>query len=416
MEPANPYPRSGARLFARRGPKAITLLSVLFSLLVLALLSACGPHTPPPPGPGDGDDDDGNGEPPLVGDVRLVETAAGFEVPVAIANAGDARLFVVERAGRILIVEDGAVLPEPFLDMRDDVKSDAGEQGMIGLAFPPDYAATGTFYVYFTNTEGRGVLARFQRDAADPNRAAPGSEILVELGEASEYHNGGQLAFGPDGYLYWAVGDSGTDILAQDLDSRRGKILRLDVSPATGYAVPADNPFAGASEPRNEIWAYGLRNPWRFSFDAVGGFIYIADVGENEQEEVNVQPISADGLNYGWPHMEGTLCYATPDCDPSLYTAPTFTYDHDEDRGRSITGGYVYRGPVAPDLEGVYVYGDWMTSRLYTASASEDWRIRRLFEDQTLQTATFGTGADGRLYVADFADGTIYEITQEMPQ
>lgn len=396
----------------RRAPTATwyapaRLLSLLALVLVLAI-AACAP-TPPPD-----DDDDDDDPPPAVGDVRLKEVVSGVDYPVVITNAGDERLFVVERAGRIWIVQGGAVQPEPFLDIRSDVATE-GEQGMLGLAFPPDYATSGAFYVYFTNTDGRGALARFHVSDADPDSAEVNGETLIELTERSTNHNGGQIAFGPDGYLYWAVGDAGNSALAQDLGSRRGKLLRIDVSGATGYTAPADNPFASEPGAAPEVWAYGLRNPWRFSFDHTADLIYIADVGENRHEEVNVQPSTAAGLNYGWPVMEGDACFQPADCDPSGYTPPTFTYDHDTS-SRSITGGYVYRGPSAPDLVGHYVFGDYMTSRLYTAAASDQWRMRPLLEnDERLRTATFGEGADGQLYVANFENGTIYEITQELP-
>ena len=381
-------------------------------LVLVLVVAACSPLPPP-----NDDDDEEEEPPPVVGDVRLVEVASGVDFPVVITNAGDERLFVVERAGRIWIVRNGAVEPEPFLDIRDDVATE-GEQGMLGLAFPPDYATSGAFYVYFTNTDGRGTLARFATSSTDPDLAAPGSEMLITLTESSTHHNGGQLAFGPDGYLYWAIGDAGERALAQDRSSLRGKLLRLDVSGASGFSVPTDNPFVDEAGAAPEVWAYGLRNPWRFSVDHEANQIYIADVGEDRQEEVNVQATTAAGLNYGWPVMEGDACFQPPNCDPSGYTAPAFTYDH-ESGGRSITGGYVYRGPAAPDLEGHYVFGDFMTGRLYTATASEEWQMRPLLENgQSLRTATVGMGANGQLYVASFeeeANGAIYEITPAMP-
>lgn len=396
--------------------RTIALLRLLATLVTLSLLlAACASQPPNQPDP------DPEPEPDTrpFGDLRLEQFATGFNSVVAITNAGDNRLFVVERAGTIRIVQNGQTLAQPFLDLRGQVAT-TGEQGLVGLAFPPNYASSGAFYVYYTGNNGRGRLARFRRDPANANRALSTPEELIVLSEASEYHNGGALAFGPDGYLYWAVGDAANPNLAQNLNSLRGKILRLDVSGSTGYTVPASNPFVSNTTALDEIWALGLRNPWRFSFDMEEGLIVIADVGQDAHEEVNMAPVESGGLNYGWPILEGNACYPSGDsCNRTGLTAPTFTYAHPASSGRSVTGGYVYRGPNAPDLVGSYVFGDFVSAQLLRTSASDGWQIHDLIESgpepRTVRTATFGEGRTGRLFVSDWGTGTVYEITQRQP-
>lgn len=381
-------------------------------LLLLGLLLSC---TPPPSGGGE--------QPPtpppptsLTG-ISLQKLASGVVKPTTIATAGDQRLFVAERAGKVRLVDQGALVARPFLDISDEVKSDEGEQGLLGLAFPPDHADTGYFYAYYTDNDGHGVLSRFQVAADDPNFAPAGSERqLVRLDQVTEWHNGGQLAFGPaDGYLYWAVGDGGEDSRAQELDSAYGKILRLDVSGDGAPSAPSDNPFLDEGSMAAWIWAYGLRNPWRFAFDAPSGALYIADVGEDGFEEVNVQPMDSGGLNYGWPILEGDSCYPPEEsetCDRAGLTAPAFTYPHPADSGASVTGGYVYHGTKAPGLVGAYVFADFISGRISAARRAEGgWSITPL-ADLHDQVATFGQGADGSLYVATYGTGIIYELSQ----
>lgn len=400
-----PAPRLAATTdvpFTSRLTKApATLLLALFVLLTLA---AC---TPP--------DDNGNPPPPPpAGDVVFVQRASGLTNPSAMAHAGDDRLFVAELAGTVRIIQDGQLLAEPFLDLTGTVALGGGEQGLSGIAFPPDHNETGRFYAYYTKSATVAVLSRFTLDPTNPNRIDPASlEELVEVPDTdSEYHFGGQLAFGPDGYLYWAVGDGGVGSNAQSLSSLRGKILRLDVSPSTGYTSPPDNPFVDDAGALDEIWAYGLRNPWRFSFDRETGDLYIADVGEDDFEEVNVTPEGEGGQNFGWPYMEGPECLSGVTCDPTDYTAPAFSYAHPAEGGASITGGYVYRGPVAPDLEGKYVFGDFMHESVSVADMSAGWEVTEL-RSGNWRTASFGEGYDGRLYVTDFGGGIVNEILQE---
>lgn len=404
-----------------RRPVGPAFSAVATALLLLALvLASCG--AAPPTGNGGGND---NGftcsaPPPLDGEERpavpmdsswLRPVVGGLQLPTAMTNAGDRRLFVAERAGRVRLIDDGRLADRPFLDISDNVKSDAGEQGLLGLAFPPDYASSGLFYAYYTASDGHGVLSRFHVSADDPDCADAASEQrLVRLEQASEWHNGGQLAFGPDGYLYWAIGDGGASERARDLDFRFGKILRLDVSGATA-APAAGNPFANQGGVAAQVWADGLRNPWRFSFDDETGQLYIADVGQDDFEEVNVQPASSGGLDYGWPSMEGNGCFRAPTCSDAGLTRPAFTYPHPSG-GASITGGYVYRGAAAPALVGAYVYADFVSGTVFSAHRQgADWITAPLLQLGT-SVATFGQGADGALYVATYAQGSVYELVQ----
>lgn len=389
------------------------VFAFLLTLVFIFGLAACTPPTENPPPP-----------PPPGGEVRFETIVTGPVNPVALTNAGDERLFVAIRAGTVRIVEDGVLLPEPFLDLTEIVgisdvpMLERGERGLLGIAFPPDYEESGLFYAYYTRSDGYGVLARFAVNATNPNRADESSlEELEELENTSTFHNGGQLAFGPDGYLYWAVGDGMTNRQnAQTLTNLRGKIMRLDVSGGTGYTAPSDNPFVDVEGAEDAIWAYGLRNPWRFSFDSETGELYIADVGEDDYEEVNVAPAGVGGQNFGWPIMEGPECLTDPDCDASGLTMPEYSYPHSDDpeEGASITGGYVYRGPSAPDLVGQYVFGDFMQTSISAAAVASGWDVTEL-NDGPWRTASLGVGVDNRLYITDYGGGEIYEVTQEEP-
>jgi glucose/arabinose dehydrogenase len=347
--------------------------------------------------------------------IALRPVATGFTQPVQITHAADGsdRLFVLERAGVIRILRNGVIDPIPFLDISGLVKSNGSEQGLLGLAFPPDFSNRGHFYLYYTDQTGVGdsVLARY-RISADPDVADPSSaEILLRQAQPFANHNGGQLAFGPDGYLYLGLGDggSGGDPFdnAQNPASLLGKLLRIDVEAgATTYAIPPGNPFG------NEIWASGLRNPWRFSFDRIAGDLYIGDVGQNAFEEVNFQPAaSPGGQNYGWNRMEGKQCFTGIGCDQTGLTAPVAEYGH-AGGNCSITGGFVYRGAQYPSLQGIYLYGDFCSGLL--------WGLRRnagSWENQLLLTtghnlSTFGEDESGNLYVADYGGGNLFQIIQ----
>jgi glucose/arabinose dehydrogenase len=336
------------------------------------------------------------------------------------AGDGSGRLFLVEKAGRIHLIADGRIRPTPFLDIRNRVEADASEQGLLSVAFPPDYAATGAFYVNYTAKGGGDtVVARYRR-SADPDRADPASEqVLLRIPQPAANHNGGQLQFGPDGYLYIGMGDGGAAgdpwDNAENLQVLLGKLLRIDVRPQAGtalpYAVPPDNPFLG--EGADEIWAYGLRNPWRFSFDRLTGDLYIADVGQNRWEEVHVVPAgSPGGRHFGWDTLEGSHCFEPPQgCDPVGKEMPVFEYDHGQ--GCSITGGYVYRGRRYPALHGMYLFGDFCSGRLWGLwrQAEGRWQTRLLLVTD-LNIASFGEDEAGELYVLDL-DGGVYRVAGE---
>jgi len=350
--------------------------------------------------------------PPPATSISLTPVAGGFASPVAIANAGDGsgRLFVVEQGGAVRIMRSGTVAAQPFLNISSLVTA-GGEQGLLGIAFPPGFAARRNFYVNYTNRTGIGntVIARFAVGST-PDLADPASrQELLSIVQPFANHNGGQLAFGPDGLLYIGSGDGGSggdpQGNGQNKASLLGKILRLDVlSPVSPYAIPAGNPFG------NEVWAYGLRNPWRFSFDRQSGDLYLADVGQNTREEINFQPAgSGAGTNYGWNTMEGSLCFLNPGlCSSAGLTLPVAEYDHSSG-DCSVTGGYVYRGST-PSLQGTYLYGDFCSGRIWGLRRSGAAWENRLLLDSSLLISTFGEDENGELYVADYASGGIFRI------
>jgi glucose/arabinose dehydrogenase len=353
-------------------------------------------------------------------DTLAVEPIAGpFDHPVAVTNAGDGseRLFVVERVGRIRIVNpDGSVAPEPFLDIVPRVLSGGQEQGLLGLAFHPRYQVTGRFFVNYTRQpDGANVIAEYRVSTA-AGAADPASErILLAIPDPAANHNGGALVFGPDRLLYIALGDGGgqNDQFgnAQNLNSLLGKLLRIDVdgTAAAGraYAIPADNPFAnGGGAP--EIWAIGMRNPWRISFDRAWHDLYIGDVGGESWEEIDRQPPdAAGGLNYGWPIMEGRHCLAGS-CTITGYVQPIAEYSHDQ--GCSVIGGYVYRGAVQPELQGVYVFGDWCSGRIFTLDVDGETITPKTVLESGLQVSSFGEDEAGEIYLVDFAGGGLYRV------
>jgi uncharacterized repeat protein (TIGR01451 family) len=345
--------------------------------------------------------------------------ASGFTHPVQITHAGDGsgRLFVVEQPGTIRIIDRGTVRDIPFLDITN-LTDDAGEQGLLGLAFHPDYPNNGYLYVDYTRaTDGKTVVARYRRSGADPNLVDPDSaKTILTVDQPYGNHNGGQILFGPDGYLYVGLGDggSGGDPLenAQDPNQLLGSILRIDVDGGDPYAIPADNPYVGRSG-RDEIWAIGLRNPWRFSFDRETGDVYIGDVGQNAWEEIDFYPAwgaSGPGSpNYGWDCLEGTHQYEwTEECDTRNFIAPIAEYSHDV--GRSVTGGFVYRGLLYPNLEGLYFYADYVSGRIWRLSQTDTGFTQPLLAlDSGLNISAFGEDENGELYVVDRA-GTIRRL------
>ncbi len=358
------------------------------------------------------------------GALRLVlqEVVSALSEPLFLtAPAGDSRLFIVERAGSIRIVQNGTPLATPFLDISSRV-STAGERGLLSMAFDPQYASNGFFFIYFTDLDGDIAIERFQVSSGNPNLAAPAPlRILTVSHRTFSNHNGGLVAFGPDGFLYIGTGDGGGggDTLGngQNLNVLLGKLLRIDVSNASAsqpYAIPSLNPFAGQANRRGEIWAYGLRNPWRYAFDAATGLLYIADVGQGRIEEVNVAAAATASVNYGWNITEGSLCYPGDPCNKQGLTLPVLEYAHDASGGCSITGGRVYRGSAIPELRGRYFYSDycngWLRSFVYsndTAAEQIDWNIINVG-----QIFSFGEDAQKELYMLT-STGRAYKIVRQ---
>ncbi len=340
--------------------------------------------------------------------LRLTRAFAGFTMPVHIANArdGSGRLFIVEQPGRISVAGGG-----PFLDIADRVGC-CGERGLLSVAFPPGFAQKRYFYVYYTDRSGDVTISRFRLNAA--NTGDPASETVLLKIDHRQFsnHNGGQLLFGPDGYLYIGAGDGGGagDTLGngQNTNSLLGKLLRIDVEGgATPYGIPPTNPFAGRSGFRPEIWAYGLRNSWRFSFDPATRDLYIGDVGQNQFEEIDFQPAASDGgENYGWNTMEGAHCFRAG-CSTAGLTLPVAEYSHAAG-DCSVTGGFVYRG--------VYIYGDYCTGRIWGLRREGGAWINTLLLETRFNISTFGENERGDLYVADHGGGVIYLLSSGAPQ
>ncbi len=351
--------------------------------------------------------------------VNLRSVVQGLERPVGVAHAGDGsgRLFIVQQGGEILVFDGSQLLPAPFLDLSSSV-STGSEQGLLGLAFHPDYETNGFFYVNLTNVAGDTLILRFTV-SADRNVANPASVALV-LGVDQPFanHNGGQLAFGPDGKLWIGLGDGGSagdpGNRAQNGNTLLGKILRIDVDQGIPYGIPADNPFVANPAVLDEIWALGLRNPWRFSFDRLTGDLFIADVGQNDWEEVNFEPVtSGGGRNYGWRRMEGAHCFnPATNCNDGSLTLPVLEYSHS--LGCSITGGHRYRGTEMPEHFGKYFFGDYCSGRIWVGEENlqtGNWTRTELL-DSDLSISTFGEDERGEIYVADH-DGALYRLHGE---
>lgn len=344
----------------------------------------------------------------------------GLEKVTGLTHAFDERLFVIEQVGRIRIIENNELLPTPFLDIRDRVGSVDSEQGLLGLAFHPDYATPGAqyegyFFVNYTDYSGNTRVSRFSVSENDPSRADPASEInYLVVNQPYANHNGGSLAFGPDGYLYIGLGDGGSQNdpqrNGQNTSVLLGKILRLDVDSIDGkYAIPIDNPFVNNPGARPEIWAFGLRNPWRISFDRATGDLFIADVGQNTYEEVNFQPSeSHGGENYGWPIMEGNHCLSGDNCDRSGLTLPVFEYDHSQ--GCSISGGYIYRGQSYPSMVGNYFVSDYCSGTIWRLFHDGSRWVSDPLLDSDLIIASFGEDVHGELYVINYWYGGIFRL------
>ncbi|CAA0079364.1 Quinoprotein glucose dehydrogenase B [Halioglobus japonicus] len=387
---------------------------------------------------------------PPLSDLTATEFATGLSNPIAIENAGDARLFVAEQAGMIRVLEsDGTLVPAPFLDITAQVDDEGSEMGLLGIAFHPDYANNGYFYVYYTRDTGEGLdrsrVSRFTVSSGDPDVADPNSElVLLEFEQPYANHNGGDLHFGPSGFLHIAVGDGGSGgdphSNGQNTATLLGKMLRIDVdtppapapapapAPGTGpdcdisqnsnYSIPEGNAFNNgtAGEGCDEIFVLGVRNPWRFAFDSLTGGMWIADVGQRDFEEINyIPPGNSGGINLGWRCYEGAEPYKPSGCD-RVYLPPVYAYSH-ATSGCSVTGGRVYRGQRSPHLQGQYFFTDFCQSSIQSLRGPPD--------DPTLGVAlplgelaaisTFGEDIDGELYVAELRTGTIYRLASIYP-
>jgi glucose/arabinose dehydrogenase len=403
--PAPSTPTPVASLFAPLIQKQTRLRSELLLPLLLKNVTGLQGITERNPAPFD----------PLTTALALEKVAEGLFEPVRVTHAGDSsgRLFVLEKAGTIRIVRDKTLLDTPFLDLTALVGSMEYEQGLLGLAFHPQYKSNGLFFVNYTDKRGDTVIARY-RVSNDPNRADPTSvKTILTIEQPFDNHNGGHLAFGPDGYLYIGMGDGGYggDPFGhgQNRGTLLGKLLRIDIERGDPYAIPPTNPFVGQSGARGEVWALGLRNPWQFSFDRATGDLYIGDVGQERYEEINFQPAaSRGGENYGWVVMEGNQCNP-PDrsCNQTGLVLPVAVYGHVG--CASVTGGYVYRGYREP-LVGAYFYADYCRGRFWALIQHNGRWLDTLVLDSDLLVTGFGEDEVGEIYVVNLSPGEIYRL------
>ena len=418
--PLIPAGRENGRVGHRsRGTRAALLASML-----LAASCGSGPETSPsptrapsprptvPPSPEE--------SPFQLGQVKISLSAfvSGVDSPLFLTHAGDGsgRVYIVGQTGRISVAEaNGRLHPEPFLDISDRITA-GGEQGLLGLAFHPAFAENGRFFVNYTDQNGDSVVAEYQR--AGEREADPASErVLLQIDQPYPNHNGGMLAFGPDGFLYIGMGDGGSGGDPHDngqrLDTLLGKLLRIDVDGGEPYGIPSDNPFVDEQDRRPEIWTYGIRNPWRFSFDRDTGDLFIGDVGQNELEEVDVLPAGTpSGANLGWRIMEASRCFASDDCNAEGLVLPVIEYPTAE--GCAVTGGYVYRGSQFPALQGGYLFADFCGGQIWGLSAAKaraGSASRRLLLQTDLNISSFGEDEEGELYVTDLTGGAVYQVT-----
>lgn len=389
------------------------------SLIALLLLAACGTEpglsqwieralkeTPVP-----------TREPetlPPVTAVTLTPISDGLSLPVAVTHAGDERLFIAEQHGAIRIVQDGELLPQPFLDVRDRLAIDGSERGLLGLAFHPDYQENGRFFIIYTNVDGDTELTQFTVDPDDPNRADPQSgQIVLFVPQPFGNHNGGPLTFAPDGALIVGMGDGGAvgDPYdnAQDPGTLPGSLLRLNVD-ALPYTIPPDNPFVDDRRQRGEVWMIGLRNPWGISFDAATGDLYVVDAGQSGAEEVNfVAAGSPAGVNFGWPIREGYDCYEAETCASAGLLPPIFAYDHSQ--GCAIVGGAVYRGQRFPALHGRYFFSDFCAGTIWSLAYRGDgeWERTAVY-DAAAPISAFGQDVNGELLALTYRPGALWRI------
>lgn len=396
------------------------LRRVLPFALVLGLAACSQGTTDDPGGPG-GPPDPSD---PSAAEIALEPVADGFTNPLGVVTRGS-DLYVLEQGGTVRVVRNGSLLPEPFLEIPEDEMTSVREQGLLGMAFRPGAGEPPQeVFVHYTNEAGDTVLSLLPVVGGSAVFAEEQVLLTIDHPNGSEQHYGGQLAFGPDGMLYMALGDGATDEpLARDPGNPHGSILRMNVDPANlppapatptpADLAPADNPFADGTGGHPLVLHYGLRNPWRFSFD--GNDLWIADVGESATEEIDRVAADASGLDFGWNVMEGDHCYpSTEPCD-FVGTLPDATYDHADGFGQSITGGYVYRGDAIPELQGAYVFGDFIEGSILAAEATDDGEVGQpvLLQDTERMIASFGVGADGELLVVDYAAGALLRIVPE---
>lgn len=344
-------------------------------------------------------------------DLELDLVADGFDSPLEIKHAGDDRLFIVEQGGVIKILNsNGSVNTTPFLDITSQVTS-GGERGLLGLAFHPAYASNGFFYVNYTNTNGNTQISRFTV-SSNPDIADSNSELqMLSFNQPFTNHNGGHIAFGPDGMLYIASGDGGSggdpQNNSQSLNTLLGKLLRINVDIAAPY-IPSDNPFISNSAAMDEIWAYGLRNPWKFSFDEVTGNLWIADVGQNSWEEINKQPYTVSALNYGWRCYEASAPYNTSGCPPAGQLTFPFAEYASSSGNCSVTGGYIYRGAEFPAIQGLYFFADLCSHEIGTVDQSGNLTFHGTFGVSTI--TSFGVDVDDNLYLTSFGNDAVYKV------
>lgn len=347
-------------------------------------------------------------------EIRLTQVTSGVSAPTDIQNANDGsgRMFIVQQSGIIRILRNGALVATPFLNISSKTRAD-GERGLLGLAFPPGFAQKQRFYVNYTDLSGNTTIARYRVSSSADAADASSEVVLLKIQQPFANHNGGQVRFGPDGYLYIGMGDggSGGDPMGngQNRNALLGKMLRIDVETDPGNVrIPPDNPFVNTSGARPEIWAYGFRNPWRFSFDRATGDLWIADVGQDTWEEVDFQPASSKGgENYGWNTMEGNHCFRA-NCSMQGLVLPVAEYSHTD--GCSVTGGFVYRGNASPALRGTYIYADYCSGRIWGIDRQGSAFANRLLLASGYNITTFGEDEAGEIYAARASSGEIYRV------